>query len=210
MIKVCLVDDHKILRIGLKQLLSEDKEIQVVDECNSIEETIKKIFTSKWNVIVLDINLPGLSGLEGIKEIKAIKPDIPILILSMYDIDHYGIRLIKADAAGYLTKDTGPEELITAIKQVATGKKYINAKFAELLATTLSQKDTLHSYELLSDREFEVLKMIGCGHSLTDISKTLKLSIKTISTYRSRIIDKLAFESNSDIIRYCVKHDLIQ
>lgn len=209
MIKVCLVDDHRIMREGLKKILSDSKDIVVVDEAGNGQELFEKMDNQEWDVLVLDISLPDRSGLDLLKEIKRRQSSIPVLILSMHNEDQYGYRAFQAGASGYLTKDIVPNLLCSAIYKLAKGKKYVSPNLAEKLATYLACHKKMHSYDSISDREFEVLILIGSGKSPTEIAADLSLSIKTISTYRARILDKLNLNNNSDIIHYCIQHQLL-
>ncbi len=210
MIKVCLVDDHRIMLEGLKKILSDSKDdIVVVDEASNGQELLGKIDNQSWNVLVLDISLPDRSGLDLLKEIKRRQNSLPVLILSMHNEDQYGYRAFQAGASGYLSKDIVPNLLSTVICKLAKGEKYVSPSLAEKLVTYLAFHKKMHSYDSISDREFEVLIFIGSGKSPTEIAAQLSLSIKTISTYRTRILDKLNLNNNSDIIHYCIQHQLL-
>ena len=210
MIKVCLVDDHRIMLEGLKKILSDSKDdIVVVDEASNGQELLGKIDNQSWNVLVLDISLPDRSGLDLLKEIKRRQNSLPVLILSMHNEDQYGYRAFQAGASGYLSKDIVPNLLSTVICKLAKGEKYVSPSLAEKLVTYLAFHKKMHSYDSISDREFEVLILIGSGKSPTEIAAQLSLSIKTISTYRTRILDKLNLNNNSDIIHYCIQHQLL-
>ncbi len=210
MIKVCLVDDHRIMLEGLKKILSDSKDdIVVVDEASNGQELLGKIDNQSWNVLVLDISLPDRSALDLLKEIKRRQNSLPVLILSMHNEDQYGYRAFQAGASGYLSKDIVPNLLSTVICKLAKGEKYVSPSLAEKLVTYLAFHKKMHSYDSISDREFEVLILIGSGKSPTEIAAQLSLSIKTISTYRTRILDKLNLNNNSDIIHYCIQHQLL-
>jgi len=209
MIQVLLVDDHTIVRKGIKQLLDDTKDIRVSGEAQHAEQMLKEINQKKYDVVVLDISLPGRSGVEALKQLKHIHPNLPVLILSMYPEDQYALRVMKSGAAGYLTKESAPDELENAIRKVAAGKRYISPKVAETLADHLHEPTSTPEYKSLSDREFEVLRRIASGETLTDISQNLSLSVKTISTYRTRILNKLNLTNNSELIRYAIQHKLV-
>ena len=210
MIKILIVDDHTIVRKGIKQLLDDTSDIRVMAEAGDTPEMLKKINHQDFDAVILDISLPGRSGVEALKQLKSIHPNLPVLILSMYPEDQYALRVIKSGAAGYLTKGSAPAELETAIRKIARGKRYISSKVAETLADHLNEPVKTPAYKSLSDREFEVLKRIASGETLTDISENLSLSAKTISTYRTRIMNKLNLNNNSELIRYAIQHNLVE
>ncbi|HKL38826.1 MAG TPA: response regulator transcription factor [Bacteroidales bacterium] len=209
MIHVLIVDDHTIVRKGIKQLLEDTPDIRVSGEAEHAAEMLRKIHHHHFDVVVLDISLPGRSGVEALKQLKSIKPHLPVLILSMYPEDQYALRVIKSGAAGYLTKESAPGELETAIRKVSAGKRYISSKVADTLADNLNEPMEKPSYKSLSDREFEVLRRIAAGETLTQISQSLSLSVKTISTYRTRILNKLNLNNNSELIRYAIQQRLV-
>jgi len=209
MINVLIVDDHTIVRKGIKQLLDDTTDIRVRGEAQHAADMLKKINQEQYDVVVLDISLPGRSGVEALKQLKSMQPDLPVLILSMYPEDQYALRVMKSGAAGYLTKESVPAELENAIRKVAAGKRYISSKVAETLADHLHEPNNTPGYKSLSDREFEVLRRIASGETLTEISQNLSLSVKTISTYRTRILNKLNLTNNSELIRYAIQHRLV-
>ena len=209
MAKILIGDDHSIVRQGLKQILSESREFYECGEAENGQVVLDMILKDKWNVVILDISMPGLSGLDILKEIKKIKPKLPVLVLTMYSEDQFAIRSIKAGASGYLTKDSAPDELIKAIKKLLEGGKYVSLHLAEILAADIGRvaKDMLHAS--LSDREFQVMRLIASGKTIKEISNELVLSIKTISTYRSRILDKMGMKSNAGLTYYAIQNRLI-
>lgn len=209
MIKVLIADDHAIVRLGLKQILSETLDLNVVGEASNGYEVMEKVRNEKFDVVVLDITMPGMSGLDVLKQLKAEFPSLPILILSMHSEEQYAIRAFKAGASGYLTKDRAPEELISAINLVSRGRKYVSASLAENLASALDVDSQKLPHELLSDREYQVLCKIAEGKTVTQISENLCLSVKTISTYRARILDKMKMGNNAELIRYALKNKLL-
>jgi len=209
MIKVCLVDDHTIVRKGLKQLLEDTSDINVSGEAGNTSAMFSLLKNEHFDVIVLDISLPGRSGVEALKQLKEMDSDIPVLILSMHPPEQYAMRVMKAGASGYLTKESAPNELIMAVRQVSRGKRYINAELAEELANYVNGNTAFSLYSKLTDREYEVMREISKGKSLTTIGEELSLSVKTISTYRRRILNKLGLRNNSELIRYAMDHDLI-
>lgn len=208
MIKILIADDHTIVRKGLVQLLDDAKDITVTGEARNAAEVLHQISEHPFDAIVLDINMPGRSGLDIMKEIKTYRPSLPVLILSMFPEEQYAIRVIKAGAAGYLTKESAPEELMKAIRVVAGGKKYISSSLAEQLADHFDQSMEKPSIERLSDREYETMLKIASGKSLTEIASELSISVKTVSTYRRRILDKLNLNSNAEITQLVIKNNL--
>jgi len=209
MIRVLVVDDHTIVREGLKQILEETQDIMVADEAGNAQEAVNKVWNNNYDLILLDISLPGRSGLDVLKQLKSVKPDLPVLILSMHPEEQYAIRSLKASASGYLTKESASDKLIDAIRKVANGKKYITSSLAEKLAFELQASFKQLPHERLSDREFQVMCMIASGRRVKEIAEMLCLSVKTISTYRSRILRKMKMENNSQIIHYAIKNGLV-
>ncbi|HMK65898.1 MAG TPA: response regulator transcription factor [Thermodesulfobacteriota bacterium] len=210
MIKIFIADDHPVVRMGIKQILAEVKDMTVADEAGTGQETIKKVVKNDYDVILLDISMPGRNGLDILRELKNKKPKIPVLILSIYPEDQYAVRVLKLGAAGYLTKESVPEELINAIRKVANGRKYISASLAEKLASDLELNTDKPPHENLSDREYQVLCLLASGKRLKDIADTLDLSIKTISTYRTRILEKMKMDNNAELIRYALQNNLVR
>jgi len=207
-IKIIIADDHPIVRKGIKQLIDETPDLTVVDEARDGREVLEKIFKQPIDVLLLDISLPVISGFEIIKEIKNKQPQFKILVLSMHPEEQYAVRVLKAGASGYLTKESAPDELINALRKVARGGKYITTSLAEKLAFDLEKDNDQPRHELLSDREYQVLLLLGKGKTVGQIAKDLFLSVKTISTYRSRILEKMGMRSNAEIIRYVVENKL--
>lgn len=209
MIEILIVDDHAVVRTGLRQIISEISDMTITDEACDAREALDKIRTNNYSVVVLDIALPGKSGLDVLKEIKSERPGLPVLILSMYPEDQYAIRVLKSGAAGYMTKESAPEELVTAVRTVADGKKYISHSVAERLASHLDFAGKKELHEMLSDREYQVLCMIASGKPLSEIAEALSLSVKTISTYRSRILEKMNLNNNAELTTYAIQKHLI-
>jgi two-component system, NarL family, invasion response regulator UvrY len=209
MINVLIVDDHRLVREGLKKILAETNDIAVVDEASNGHEVLGKVRSGNIDVVILDISMPGRSGIEVLEELKKERPKSQVLILSMHPEEQYALRALKAGAAGYLTKESAPTELIEAVYRVSSGKKYITASLAENLAAALEGDTTKARHELLSNREFQIFFMIAKGKPIKDIATELFLSIKTVSTYRSRILDKMSMKNNSELIYYAVKNNLI-
>ncbi len=209
MIKILIADDHSVVRAGLRQILSGVPDMTIVDEAGSAYEAIDKIRKNDYSVIVLDISMPGKSGLDALKEIKNEYPSLHVLMLSMYPEDQYAIRVLRSGASGYMTKDSAPEELVTAIRTVAAGRKYVSPPLAEKLAINLDEDTKKEPHEILSDREYQVLCMIASGKTASEIAEQLSLSVKTISTYRSRILEKMKLKNNAELTNYAIKNSLI-
>jgi len=204
MLRILIADDHAIVRRGLKEIVSEEPDMEVGGEARDGYEVIALIESQTWDVVVLDISMPGANGLDLLKEIKRRKPMLTVLVLSAHPEEQYGLRALKSGAAGYLTKRSAPEELVTAIRKVGSGQMSITASLAERLVVTLepATKATLH--ETLSDRELQVLCLIARGKSLTEIGEELCLSAKTIRTHRTRLLAKMRMKSNAELIRYAI------
>lgn len=210
MIRVFFTEDHAIVREGLKQILADTKDIVVAGEASDGDEALAKIKTGDYNIIVMDISMPGRSGLEIMKEIKEIKPALPVLILSMYPEDVYAIRSFRAGASGYLSKESAPTELITAIRKVAAGGKYVSAVLAERLVVNLGDDSGKPLHEKLSEREYQILCMIASGKTGKQIAAELSLSAKTVSTYRTRILEKMDLKNNSELTHYAIQNGLAE
>lgn len=209
MIRVLIADDHPVVRRGLRQILEATPDIKVADEASDGQEALHKVLKNEYDVILLDISLPGRSGLEVLHQLRAERPRLPVLILSVHPEDQYAVRTIKAGAAGYLTKESATDELVTAIRIVARGRKYIRPSLAERLAMELETGTSKPHHDQLSDREFQVLRMIASGKSVKQIAEEVSLSVKTISTYRTRILQKMGFSNNVEITRYVVENKLL-
>jgi len=209
MLRILIADDHTVVRRGLKQILLEEFKSAQIEEVGDAEDLLKKVLKQEWDVVVSDISMPGKSGLEILQEIKHHYPKLPVLILSVYPEDQYAVRVLKAGASGYLNKDSAPDELVKAIHQVLLGKKYITSSIAEKLATMLDQDADKLPHESLSDREFEVMKLLSAGHPVTDIAEKLSLSSTTVSTYRARIMTKMNFKTNADLTLYAINNKLL-
>ncbi|HLE28328.1 MAG TPA: response regulator transcription factor [Anaerolineales bacterium] len=210
MIKVLIADDHAVVRQGLKQILGETSDMQVVGEATTGPEALEKARAEGWDVMILDLTLPGRSGFEILKALRAEKPDQPVLILSMHAEDQFAVRLLKAGASGYLTKESVPEELIKAIRKVVAGGKYVSPALAERLAFEMDAASERLPHEALSDREFQVMQMIATGKAVKQIAEELSLSVKTVSTYRARILEKMNLKTNADLIHYAIQQRLIE
>lgn len=209
MINVIIADDHAIVRQGLKQILSETKDICVTGEAENGLEAIRMARQDTFDVMLLDISLPDKSGIEVLKQIKKEQQHLTVLMLSMHTEHEFAVRSLKAGASGYLNKQSAPAQLVTAIRQVASGQKYLSAVVAQELANALSRDVDQPLHESLSDREFQVLRLIATGKKLSDISTELFLSSKTISVYRARLLEKLKLSNNSELTRYAIKNRLV-
>ncbi len=204
MLKVLIVDDHALLRSGVIKILEEHYNDIKFGEASCASETFEIIKKQKWDIIILDINMPGRNGLEVIKELKRMNHNLPILILSMYHEDEFALRVFKDGADGYLMKDSVPEKLVNAIDQILDGKKYISPEAVELLTRDFENVSKKNPIESLSDREFEVMSLIASGKTVSQIAEELSLSVKTISTYRTHILEKLKLKNNAEIMRYVI------
>lgn len=209
--KILLADDHALVRRGVAHVLREDLLDVTISEAGTAEAVLREVQQARWDLVILDVNLPDRSGLDALRDIKRFAPDLPVLILSLYPEAQYARRALKAGASGYLTKDTAPEEVASAVRRILQGGRYVSATLAEQLAADLatSADDRREPLELLSDREIEVLRLIGNGKTPTEVAEQLALSIKTVSTYRTRILEKLSLHTTAELIRFAVDHRLI-
>jgi DNA-binding NarL/FixJ family response regulator len=210
MIRIIVADDHPIFREGLKKIIARSHDIEVADEAETGSELLQKLRKKRYDVIVLDISMPGLSGLEALKEIQKGKRKCPTLVLSMHPEEQYAVRALRDGAAGYLTKESAPDQLIEAIRKVHRGGKYVSPALAEYLAYSLDKNADEPLHERLSDREYQVMCLMASGKSMGDIAEELFLSVSTISTYRSRILEKMGMQSNAELIYYAIKNRLIE
>jgi DNA-binding NarL/FixJ family response regulator len=208
-IKILIADDHPIVRAGIKQILADTPDMIAADEAGNGQEVLQLIGKKEYDVILLDISMPGRSGLEILKDLKTEKPKIPVLILSIYPEEQYAIRALRAGAAGYLTKSSAPNELVAAIRKISGGGRYITADLAEKLAAYLTMDLGKPLHEKLSDREYQVMLQIAAGKTVTEIAGDLCLSVKTISTYRTHILEKMCLKNNSEIARYAMQNNLL-
>lgn len=208
MVRFLIADDHTIVRRGLRQILLEGFPTAHIEEVGDAEDMVKKIIQQEWDVVISDLSMPGRSGLEALQQIKQIQPKLPVLILSIHPEEQYALRVLKAGAAGYLSKDLAPDELVNAVQRVMLGKKYITASIAEKLASVLDNDSDKLPHEFLSDREFSVLKLLASGKSVSDIAESLFLSVTTVSTYRARIMAKMNMKSNADLTLYAIENKL--
>ena len=210
MIRVLIADDHAVVRQGLKQILSGVADITVIDEATSGLEVLEKARAVEWDALVLDLSMPGRNGFDILLDLHSEMPNRPILVLSMYAEDQYAVRVLKAGASGYLTKESVPEELIQAIRKIVDGGKYISPTLAEKLAFEISAPSDRLAHDTLSDREFQVMRLIAAGKSVSHIAGELSLSVKTVSTYRGRILQKMNLKTNADLIHYAIQHRLVE
>jgi DNA-binding NarL/FixJ family response regulator len=210
MLNILIVDDHAIVRRGLKQILEGEKDLATVSEAKDGHEALQMTRDQAWDLVILDINLPGQSGLDVLIELRHLNPKLPVLIMSMYSEDQYAVQAFKAGAVGYLNKQSAPEELVKAIKKISTGGKYVSDSMAEILAAKLNTQREKTAQEILSTREYQVLILIASGKTLSEIAATLSLSIKTISTFRARILTKMNLKSNAELTYYAIHHGLIE
>lgn len=209
MIRILIADDHAIVRRGLKQILLDEHPSAVIEEASDAEDLIIKALKDEWDIIISDLSMPGRTGLDALHQIKQNLPKTPVLILSVHPEEQYALRVLKAGASGYLNKDLAANELINAVSRVLLGKKYITPSIAEKLASVLDADNNKLPHELLSDREFDVLKLLASGKSVSEIADQFLLSVTTVSTYRARIIAKMNMKSNADLTRYAMEHGLI-
>ena len=207
--RILIVDDHPIVRQGLKQTLAEAAEIGEIVEAATPQEALDLVRQREWDAVILDIGLPGRGGLEVLKDIKRERPRLPVLILSMHSEDQYAVRAVRAGAAGYLTKEAATENLITAVRKVVAGGRYVSPELAERLATELTVDADRPLHASLSDREFDVLRSIASGQTVGAIADRLSLSVKTVSTYRARILEKMHLKNNAELMRYVVTNHLL-
>lgn len=207
--RVLIADDHAVFRRGLRETLAEAFSAVVFGEARTAQEVLEHVRRQNWDVVILDISMPGKSGLDILDDLKRLRPKVPILLLSMHPEQQFARRALKAGAAGYLTKDGVPEELKEAVKKIVGGGRYVSATLAEKLAMDLREGSDLPLHELLSDREFQVLRMIASGKTVKEIADQLFLSVKTVSTYRARILEKTGMKTNAELIRYALQAQLV-
>jgi DNA-binding NarL/FixJ family response regulator len=210
-IRVLIADDHSIVRQGLKQILSDTDDLIVAGEASNGVAVMQMVRDGNWDVVLMDVSMPDRNGIDALKLIKKEFPRLPVLVLSMHPEEHYAVRALKAGAAGYLTKQSAPDLLVSAIRQVAAGKKYVSASVAEELANAiLEDDDERPPHEKLSDREYQTLVMIASGKTPTQIADELNLSVKTVSVYRARLLEKMKMKNNAELTHYGLKHGLVE
>jgi DNA-binding NarL/FixJ family response regulator len=210
MIKILIADDHTMMREGLKQILASCSDMQVADEAGDGMEALRKIRSQELDVVLLDMSMPGRSGIELIRQIRDEKPRLPILVLSMHREAQYAGRVLKAGASGYLCKDGAPSQLIHAIRKVASGGVFITQEAAENMAQSLIPNQNVPPHTLLSNREFQIFRLITAGKSITEIADSLNVSVKTVSTHKARIMQKMNLTTTVDLVRYALKHELTE
>ena len=209
-VRLLVADDHAVVRQGIRQILSDAPEVEVVAEATNGLEAIEIVRGGDVDVVILDLSMPGLSGIETVKKLRQDHPDVPVLVLSMHPEEQYAVRVMRTGAAGYLTKDGAPEELVAAVRSVARGHKYVTSTLAERLAHELERGSDKLPHEVLSDREYQVMLLMAEGLSGRDIAERLTLSAKTVSTYRARLLHKMNMSSNVELIRYALRQGLIE
>lgn len=209
MIKILIADDHPVVRKGLREIIEETPDMKVVDEASNGQEVLEKVYKKDFDVLLLDISMPGRSGLDILNELKNQYPKLAVLVLSIHPEEQYAMQVLKAGASGYLTKKSAPDELVYALQKVSTGGKYVSASLAEKLASALETGGEKPPHETLSPREYEVMRKIASGKTVAEIAKELFLSPKTISTYRTRILEKMGLKNNAELIRYAIKKQLV-
>jgi DNA-binding NarL/FixJ family response regulator len=208
MATVLIVDDHAVVRCGLRQFLADTEDLEITGEAATGLEAVALVQTGDWSLVLLDIALPDLSGIEVLKRIKRLRPDLPVLIFSMFSEDEFAMPSLEAGASGYLNKDSPPNQILTAIRTAVTGSRYVSPTLAEKLLAGVAPTGRKMAHEALSRREAEVLLMLSKGTSLTKIGEMLQVSVKTVSTYRTRIVEKLGLQSNAELTRYVIEHRL--
>lgn len=208
--KILLVDDHAVVRRGISQFLADDLPAAEFGEAASTEEALRRITEAAWDLVILDISMPGRGGLDTLKDIRALRPRLPVLVLSMHSEDQYAIRAFRAGASGYLTKDSAPSALVDAVRTVASGGRALSAAVAAKLEAARPAEEARPLHESLSDREFQVLRMIAAGRTTKEIAFELQLSEKTISTHRTRVLEKMKMRSNSELTRYALGAGLVE
>ncbi|MGA6829325.1 response regulator [Nitrospira sp. NS4] len=209
MLHILIADDFPLFRRGVKDLLADGLGPVTVGECGNAHELLELVRLQKWDVVILDITMPGTTGTESLKQLKAECPNLPVLVLSMHPEDQYAVRMFKAGADGYLTKASAPEELVEAIKKLLSGGQYVSASLAEKLALTVKASTEGVPHERLSDREYEVMCLIASGQTVSAIAETMHLGVTTISTYRARILEKMQLKNNAELTRYALERGLV-
>ncbi len=209
MLKVLIADDFPLFRRGIKNLLSDGLGDLTVGECANAHELLELVRQKKWDVLILDVSMPGTTGVDALIQVKKERPSLPVIILSMHPEDQYAVRMFKAGADAYLTKASAPEELVKAMKKVLAGGQYVNQSLGEKLVRLVHQPADRMPHELLSDREYEVMRFLASGKTVSEIAESMRLGVTTISTYRTRILDKLSLKNNAELMRYAVQHGLV-
>jgi two-component system invasion response regulator UvrY len=210
LIRVLIADDHPLIRSGLRHILAQEADFGPPGEAENSDQTLARIEEKTWDLVILDIGMPGRSGLETLSEIRRLHAGLPVLILSMHSEEQFALRAIKAGASGYITKSDASRDLIGAIRRILSGRKYVSPGLAEVLANAINSGEERPLHEILSDREFHVVCRIASGKTVSEIAEETELSVKTISTYRSRALEKMRMHTNSDLMRYAIRNGLIE
>lgn len=210
MIRVLIADDHAVVRRGLAQILGEAPDMAVAGEVSTGRQVLQSVREDDYDVLVLDMAMPDGGGLEVLIQLRGLKPGLPVLILSVYSERQYAVRTLRAGAAGYLTKESAPDELLAAIRKVAQGGKYVSRSLAERLAAMMEAEPAREAHETLSDREYQVMCMLAAGKTVTEVARDLSLSVKTVSTYRTRVLEKLDLKNTAQIVRYALERGLVR
>ncbi|NUP09233.1 MAG: response regulator transcription factor [Polyangiaceae bacterium] len=210
MIKVLVADDHAVVRHGLRQILADTDDIVVGGEAGTAEDALRLLKEQRFSVVILDINIRGSNGLELLAEMRKERPEVRALVLTVYSEDQYAVRAIRGGAHGFLTKESAPERLVEAVRKIAAGGRYVSAEVAERLASFIADDEKRSPHERLSNREFEILKMLAAGRSVTQIAQDLTLSAKTVSTHRTRILGKMQLKSNAELASYALRNGLLE
>lgn len=208
--RVLIADDHAVVRKGLAGILAEQPDLELAGEAEDVPELLQKVRSEDWDLLLMDLNMPGGEGLETLQRVRAAAPDLPVLILSIHPEDQLAARLLQAGADGYVNKEAATEELSIAVRRVLRGQKYVSPDLASKLAEELGEDSGRPPHERLSDREFQVLRLLGSGRTVSEIAEELTLSVKTVSTYRARLLEKLDMENTAQVIRYALEHDLAE
>src|SRR5689334_16233980 len=207
--KILLADDHAVVRHGLKQILADQFRHSTFGEARNAQEALNLVWKQNWDIVILDITMPGRSGLEVLREIRRSRPKLPVLVLSMHPENQFAVRVLKSGASGYMTKESAPEELVGAIKKVVSGARHISSSLADLMAAYISIDTQRPPHELLSNREFQVMRLIASGKTVSAIAKEISLSVRTVSTYRTRILEKTGMKTNAELTHYAIQNNLV-
>ncbi len=210
MIRVLVADDHAVVREGIKRIIADTSDMAVAGEAGTAGELEARVITGQFDVVLMDLAMPGMSGLEVLHDLRRQRPRLPLLVLSMYPEEPYAVRALMAGASGYVNKGSPPDEILRAIRTVAAGKRYITAQVAESLASLVDSATAKPPHATLSNREYQVLCLLASGQSVSDVARQLALSVKTVSTFRARVLTKLGLRNNADLMRYALKHGLVE
>lgn len=210
MIRVLVADDHAVVREGIKRIITEAGDLTVAGEAANGSELLARVTNGAWDLVVMDLAMPGMAGLEVLRDLRRFRPRLPILVLSMYPEEQYGLRALQAGASGYLNKGCPPDTLLAAIRTLLSGKRYFSEDLGQRLALHVDEVSLKPAHDTLSNREFQVLRMLGSGSTVSEIARELSLSVKTVSTFRRRVLEKLGLRHNADLTRYAIKHGLVE